>query len=133
MRQPRRQQIGKQRLRQSLAALRVGRIADRLAQHRAMLSERAIRAQLVKHQVARHLHRLALGRTPRRGGVRLTQLSEVLVAYRVGEYANKSLFRQALEPAESLGSALKLPEQFQPARAEIEATLPPLHGARQYA
>lgn len=37
------------------------------------------------------------------------------------------------EPAESLGTALKLPKQFEHARAEIEAALPPLHGARRYA
>jgi glyoxalase family protein len=37
------------------------------------------------------------------------------------------------EPAESLGSTLKLPKQFEHARSEIEAALPPLHGARQYA
>ena len=37
------------------------------------------------------------------------------------------------EPAESLGTALKLPRQFQAARAQIEAALPPLQGARQYA
>ena len=37
------------------------------------------------------------------------------------------------EPTESLGTALKLPRQFQPARRQIEALLPPLVGARQYA
>lgn len=37
------------------------------------------------------------------------------------------------EPLESLGTALKLPKQFQRARAQIEATLPPLQSARQYA
>lgn len=37
------------------------------------------------------------------------------------------------EPAESLGTALKLPKQFEPGRTEIEAALPPLHGARQFA
>jgi len=37
------------------------------------------------------------------------------------------------EPAESLGTALKLPKQFQHARAEIEAALPPIHRPRQYA
>lgn len=37
------------------------------------------------------------------------------------------------EPAESLGAALKLPKQFEPARAQIERVLPPLHGARQFA
>ena len=36
------------------------------------------------------------------------------------------------EPAESLGTALKLPKQFQHARTQIESLLPPLHGARQY-
>ena len=37
------------------------------------------------------------------------------------------------EPAESLGTALKLPKQFEHARREIEAALPPLQSARQYA
>ena len=37
------------------------------------------------------------------------------------------------EPPESLGTALKLPKQFESARAKIEAALPPLQGARQYA
>lgn len=37
------------------------------------------------------------------------------------------------EPVESLGTALKLPKQFQRARAQIEAILPPLQGARQFA
>jgi glyoxalase family protein len=37
------------------------------------------------------------------------------------------------EPTESLGMALKLPKQFQPARAQIEAILPPLKPAPQYA
>lgn len=37
------------------------------------------------------------------------------------------------EPLESLGTALKLPKQFQPARAQIEARLPSLQAARQYA
>lgn len=36
------------------------------------------------------------------------------------------------EPAESLGTALQLPKQFQPARAQIEAALPSLHDARPY-
>lgn len=36
------------------------------------------------------------------------------------------------EPVESLGTALKLPKQFEPARAQIERILPPLHGARQF-
>lgn len=37
------------------------------------------------------------------------------------------------EAPESLGTALKLPRQFQHARARIESLLPPLHEARQYA
>ncbi len=37
------------------------------------------------------------------------------------------------EPAESLGTALKLPKQFERARTQIEAILPPLQPARQYA
>lgn len=37
------------------------------------------------------------------------------------------------EPAESLGTALKLPRQFQPVRARIEALLPPLQAARAFA
>jgi glyoxalase family protein len=37
------------------------------------------------------------------------------------------------EPAASLGAALKLPKQLESARAQIEALLPPLQGARQYA
>jgi glyoxalase family protein len=37
------------------------------------------------------------------------------------------------EPVESLGAALKLPRQFQHARTEIEAALPPLQRARAYA
>ena len=37
------------------------------------------------------------------------------------------------ESKESLGVALKLPNQFQHARSKIEAILPPLRGARQYA
>ena len=37
------------------------------------------------------------------------------------------------EPAESLGTVLKLPKQFQDAREQIEAALPPLHGPRQFA
>lgn len=37
------------------------------------------------------------------------------------------------EPAASLGAALKLPKQFQAHRGEIEAALPPLQPARQYA
>ena len=37
------------------------------------------------------------------------------------------------EPAESLGTALKLPRQFEYARKEIESLLPPLRGARQFA
>ena len=37
------------------------------------------------------------------------------------------------EPLASLGSALKLPKQFERARAQIEAILPPLHGARHHA
>ena len=37
------------------------------------------------------------------------------------------------EPAESLGSALKLPRQIEPMRSRIEQLLPPLHAARQYA
>ncbi len=37
------------------------------------------------------------------------------------------------ESAESLGAALKLPKQFEHSRSEIEAALPPLHSARQYA
>ena len=37
------------------------------------------------------------------------------------------------EPAESLGTALKLPKQFHHARPQIEAALPPLHPARVYA
>lgn len=37
------------------------------------------------------------------------------------------------EPVDSLGTALKLPRQFETARAKIEQALPPLRGARQYA
>jgi glyoxalase family protein len=37
------------------------------------------------------------------------------------------------EARESLGSALKLPRQIEPLRAQIEKLLPPLHAARQYA
>ncbi len=37
------------------------------------------------------------------------------------------------EPAHSLGTELKLPKQFQKARTQIEAILPPLQPARQYA
>lgn len=37
------------------------------------------------------------------------------------------------EPAESLGTTLKLPKQFHDARAEIEARLPQLRAARQFA
>lgn len=37
------------------------------------------------------------------------------------------------EPAENLGAVLKLPKQFEPARAEIERALPPLQGPRQFA
>ena len=37
------------------------------------------------------------------------------------------------EPVDSLGTALKLPKQFEAARTQIEQTLPPLRGARQYA
>jgi glyoxalase family protein len=37
------------------------------------------------------------------------------------------------EPADSLGTALKLPKQIEHAREQIEALLPPLHGAQQYA
>ena len=37
------------------------------------------------------------------------------------------------EPVDALGTALKLPKQFEPARAEIERLLPPLQGARQFA
>ncbi|MBE2213138.1 MAG: ring-cleaving dioxygenase [Opitutaceae bacterium] len=37
------------------------------------------------------------------------------------------------EPAVSLGGALKLPAQYEPARAEIEKHLPPLRPARTYA
>jgi glyoxalase family protein len=37
------------------------------------------------------------------------------------------------EPVDSLGTALKLPKQFQHARPQIEALLPPLHSARHYA
>jgi glyoxalase family protein len=37
------------------------------------------------------------------------------------------------EPVASLGSALKLPRQFEPARAEIENLLPPLQPARVFA
>jgi glyoxalase family protein len=37
------------------------------------------------------------------------------------------------EPAASLGTALKLPKQFEAHRKEIESMLPQLHGARQYA
>ena len=37
------------------------------------------------------------------------------------------------EPAATLGTALKLPRQFEPARQEIEAALPPLQPARRYA
>jgi glyoxalase family protein len=36
------------------------------------------------------------------------------------------------EPVESLGTALRLPKQFERARAQIESILPPLHGARHY-
>jgi glyoxalase family protein len=34
------------------------------------------------------------------------------------------------EPAQSLGTALKLPQQFERARSQIEKLLPPLHAAR---
>jgi glyoxalase family protein len=37
------------------------------------------------------------------------------------------------EPVASLGTALKLPPQFERARAQIEAALPPLQAARTYA
>ena len=37
------------------------------------------------------------------------------------------------EPAESLGSALKLPKQIEPMRSRIDKLLPPLQPARQYA
>ena len=37
------------------------------------------------------------------------------------------------EPADSLGTALKLPKQFEPARAQIERLLPRLQGAREFA
>ncbi|HEY0943663.1 MAG TPA: ring-cleaving dioxygenase [Opitutaceae bacterium] len=37
------------------------------------------------------------------------------------------------EPAASLGTALKLPKQFEAARAQIERALPPLQDARQFA
>jgi glyoxalase family protein len=37
------------------------------------------------------------------------------------------------EPAESLGTNLKLPKQFESARAEIERRLPPLQAARTFA
>jgi len=37
------------------------------------------------------------------------------------------------EPAEALGTTLKLPKQFEYARQQIETSLPPLQGARQYA
>jgi glyoxalase family protein len=37
------------------------------------------------------------------------------------------------EQAEALGSALKLPKQFEHARSQIEQLLPPLHSARQFA
>jgi glyoxalase family protein len=37
------------------------------------------------------------------------------------------------EPAESLGTNLKLPKQFEDARAEIERRLPPLQAARTFA
>jgi glyoxalase family protein len=37
------------------------------------------------------------------------------------------------EPPDTLGTALKLPKQFQHARAQIETILPPLQGHRQYA
>ncbi|MGC4072752.1 MAG: hypothetical protein QM760_09570 [Nibricoccus sp.] len=37
------------------------------------------------------------------------------------------------EPVTSLGTALKLPAQFESARKQIEALLPPLQPARQYA
>lgn len=36
------------------------------------------------------------------------------------------------EPAESLGTALKLPKQFEHARTQIEGLLPPLASARKY-
>ena len=36
------------------------------------------------------------------------------------------------EPVESLGTALQLPKQFRPARAQIEAALPSLQDARTY-
>jgi glyoxalase family protein len=37
------------------------------------------------------------------------------------------------EAAGSLGTALKLPHQFERARRQIEALLPPLQSARRYA
>ncbi len=37
------------------------------------------------------------------------------------------------ESVESLGTALKLPKQFEASRGEIERALPPLQGARQFA
>ena len=37
------------------------------------------------------------------------------------------------EPVDSLGTALKLPKQFEAVRTQIEQALPPLRGARQYA
>jgi glyoxalase family protein len=37
------------------------------------------------------------------------------------------------EPSATLGAALKLPKQFEHARVEIEAALPPLQDARQLA
>ena len=37
------------------------------------------------------------------------------------------------EPRESLGTALQLPRQIEPLRAQIEGILPPVHAARQYA
>jgi glyoxalase family protein len=36
------------------------------------------------------------------------------------------------EPVATLGTALKLPAQFEPARAQIVASLPPLQPARSY-
>lgn len=36
------------------------------------------------------------------------------------------------EPAESLGTSLKLPKQYEPVRAQLEEQLPPLDAPRQY-
>ena len=37
------------------------------------------------------------------------------------------------EPVDSLGTALRLPKQFEEARKRIEELLPPIQGARKYA